>query len=52
LADFRPTWQNCYHDVLGECSLVASALLGAVLEAVAAGRPAEDDRTLLVARIS
>jgi sigma-B regulation protein RsbU (phosphoserine phosphatase) len=42
-------------DVLSNCSLVASALLGAVLEAVeqfTVGRPADDDRTLLVARIS
>jgi sigma-B regulation protein RsbU (phosphoserine phosphatase) len=40
---------------LSECSLVASALLGEVLETLARftdGRPADDDRTLLVARIS
>jgi sigma-B regulation protein RsbU (phosphoserine phosphatase) len=40
---------------LGNCSLQASALLDSVLLAVeefAAGRPADDDRTLIVARVS
>jgi sigma-B regulation protein RsbU (phosphoserine phosphatase) len=42
-------------DALTNCSLVASELLGAVqdgLERFMAGRPADDDRTLLVMRIS
>jgi sigma-B regulation protein RsbU (phosphoserine phosphatase) len=41
--------------VLAECPLTAADLLQAVLEEIdrfTAGRPAEDDRTLLVARIS
>lgn len=41
--------------VLGGCREVASDLLNAVLQAVehfTAGRPADDDRTLLVARVS
>jgi sigma-B regulation protein RsbU (phosphoserine phosphatase) len=47
--------QERLDEVLSECSLVASALLGVVLEAIerfTEGRPADDDRTLLVARIS
>jgi sigma-B regulation protein RsbU (phosphoserine phosphatase) len=42
-------------EVLGECPLTAADLLQAVLDEIdrfTAGRPAEDDRTLLVARIS
>jgi sigma-B regulation protein RsbU (phosphoserine phosphatase) len=41
--------------VLENCSVTASDLLQAVLDAVqefTAGRPAADDRTLLVAKIS
>jgi serine phosphatase RsbU (regulator of sigma subunit) len=39
---------------LGNCSLQAEGLLGSVLAAVeefAGGRPADDDRTVIVARV-
>jgi sigma-B regulation protein RsbU (phosphoserine phosphatase) len=41
-------------DTLGQCSLQAKSLLDSILAAVddfATGRPADDDRTLLVARV-
>jgi sigma-B regulation protein RsbU (phosphoserine phosphatase) len=45
---------NRLDDVLENCSLQASALLDAILQAVehfTAGQPADDDRTLIVARM-